>query len=259
MPSLSRITVFPIKSLDGVDVAECPVLESGALLDDRRYALVDQFGKSVNARRVAGIHQIRSSFSNDLKQVALSAGSSESVFDLHEDASGIAAWCSRVLERECRLTENANQGFPDDSEALGPTIVSTSSLETVVEWFAGLDFTEVRRRFRLNLEIDSQPAFWEDQLVPENRNRVLRFRIGNVTFQGHGVCQRCIVPTRDSLCGEPTHEFTKTFASNRQAALPDWAPRSRFDHYYRLGINTVLDSIQGEAILRVGDMVEILQ
>ncbi|MFM7034641.1 MAG: MOSC N-terminal beta barrel domain-containing protein [Planctomycetia bacterium] len=41
MPTLDRITIYPVKSLDGVDVEECRVLPSGALENDRRWRLVD--------------------------------------------------------------------------------------------------------------------------------------------------------------------------------------------------------------------------
>ena len=44
MPTLERITVYPIKSLDGVVLESCRVLAGGALEHDRRYALVDAEG-----------------------------------------------------------------------------------------------------------------------------------------------------------------------------------------------------------------------
>ena len=50
MPTLDRITIFPVKSLDGVEVAAARVLSSGALEHDRRWQLVDMEGRVVNAR-----------------------------------------------------------------------------------------------------------------------------------------------------------------------------------------------------------------
>ena len=40
-PYLSRITIYPIKSLDGQDVDEAVVLRTGALAHDREYCLID--------------------------------------------------------------------------------------------------------------------------------------------------------------------------------------------------------------------------
>jgi uncharacterized protein YcbX len=49
MPTLDRITIFPVKSLDGVDVEGATVLPSGAVEHDRRWRLVDAQGGVVNA------------------------------------------------------------------------------------------------------------------------------------------------------------------------------------------------------------------
>ncbi|NDC55027.1 MAG: molybdenum cofactor biosysynthesis protein, partial [Planctomycetia bacterium] len=51
MPTLDRITLYPVKSLDGIDVETARVLPSGALEHDRRWRLVDLDGRVVNAKR----------------------------------------------------------------------------------------------------------------------------------------------------------------------------------------------------------------
>jgi hypothetical protein len=45
MPTLDRITIYPVKSLDGIDLVECGVLACGALENDRRWRLVDLDGR----------------------------------------------------------------------------------------------------------------------------------------------------------------------------------------------------------------------
>ena len=104
-------------------------------------------------------------------------------------------------------------------------------------WFAGLWLDEVRRRFRANLEIDGVEPFWEDRLVGPAGTEV-PFRIGSVRWLGVKACQRCVVPTRSSLTAEVTREFQKTFSTERGRTLPAWATRERFDHFYRLAVNT---------------------
>ena len=55
MPHIAKICVYPIKSLDGVEVRKAKVLQSGALEYDRQFAIFDEQGKYVNAKRYAKI------------------------------------------------------------------------------------------------------------------------------------------------------------------------------------------------------------
>ncbi|MBI3697280.1 MAG: MOSC domain-containing protein, partial [Acidobacteria bacterium] len=142
---------------------------------------------------------------------------------------------------------DAAVGFPDDTNASGPTLVSTATLCEVARWF-GADLDEMRRRFRANLEIDGVPAFWEDQLIG------VTFRLGEVAIEGVNPCARCAVPSRNSLTGEVVDPaFAKSFAERRAKALPPWADRRRFDHYYRLALNTRIPESEAGKIIRVGD------
>lgn len=62
MPTLDRITVYPVKSLDGVEVSEARLLFGGGLEHDRRWQLVDMEGRVVNAKRTPLVHAIRAEF-----------------------------------------------------------------------------------------------------------------------------------------------------------------------------------------------------
>ena len=46
------------------------------------------------------------------------------------------------------------------------------------------------------------------------------------------------MPTRNAETGEVIWGFSKTFAAERRATLPAWAEASRFNHFYRLAVNT---------------------
>lgn len=249
--------MFPIKSLDGCELASARVLPGGALEHDRRYALVDSWGKFVNGKQCAEIHSIRAEYFCDCRQVTLNFGARSQTFSLENEQQAIAQWCSNIVGKSCRLIENAEQGFPDDCEAPGPTLVGTASLTEVALWFE-LSLEETRRRVRANLEIDAGEPFWEDRLVGA-RTKVRRFSVGDTVWQGRNVCQRCVVPTRDSQSGAATSGFAKRFSQQREASLPGWSPTTRFDHFYRLAINTGLDSAAGEPIIRVGDAVNLIE
>jgi uncharacterized protein YcbX len=99
------------------------------------------------------------------------------------------------------------------------------------------------------------PAFWEDQLFGEDERSVVRFQIGEVHFEGSNPCARCPVPPRDPFTGISLDGFQKRFTQLREATLPPWSPRPRFDHFYRFATNTRVPSSESGHLLRQGDPV----
>ena len=203
MPHLAGITIYPVKSLDGMSLSEATVLPSGALMHDRRWRLVDAEGAVVNAKRNTRFHGIRATFgiegiensrvfSADSGNVVtlsieknLSAETpslAEETFPLLPNREGPCGWLSEALATNVLLQECFDSGFPDDRDAAGPTLISSESLLEVARWF---DWTieETRRRFRMNLEVTTrgdnelnrkssevssateQGPFWEDSLA----------------------------------------------------------------------------------------------
>ncbi len=63
-PTLNRITIYPIESLDGVMVNSATISVGGALMFDRPWAIVDADAKIVNAKRT---EKITSYAANKLK------------------------------------------------------------------------------------------------------------------------------------------------------------------------------------------------
>jgi uncharacterized protein YcbX len=246
--------IYPIKSLDGISVPEARVLPSGALERDRRLVMLDPMDHVLNGKRLARIHLLRSAFDISGQKVTLSAGAMRATFSLSGDRTDLESWLSNFLGVDLRLNENAAAGFPDDTESPGPTIISTATLETVAGWFNGLTVDDVRRRFRTNLEIDGVEPFWEDRLY-EEAGRAVPFQLGTVRLEGTNPCQRCVVPTRSPETAERYPDFTRIFEERRQQTLPAWANRSRFNHFYRLAVNTRLTP-GGAGIVRVGDELQ---
>lgn len=254
MPFLERITVYPIKSFDGMTVAGARVLSSGALEHDRRYALRDAAGNFITGKRQAKVHLLRAAFDAEAQSVLLKGPDLPSAYHLGKNRQALEACLSTFFAEPVTIVENEEGGFPDDLNAPGPTVVSTATLAEVASWFPGLSTDEVRRRFRANLEIGGVVPFWEDRLVA-GPGQVVRFRIGEVWFEGVNPCQRCPVPTRDSHSGQADACFAREFALRRRTTLPSWAPVARFDHFYRLAVNTRLTAGHGGDMLRNGDEV----
>jgi uncharacterized protein YcbX len=258
MPYIARILLYPIKSLDGVAVTQAKILQSGVLEYDREFAIIDEQGRFVNGKRNSKIHLLRSFFNLDARTVSLQIQDTEStrVFHLDEERTALEAWLSHYFGKTVQLQQNIFQGFPDDTNAPGPTVISTATIETVAGWFSFISADEMRRRLRTNVEITNVPPFWEDQLFGEADN-IVQFQIGSIQFEGINPCQRCIVPTRNSITGEAYTDFQKIFITKRQESLPSGVAASRFNNFYRLSVNTRIPESQANKILQVGNEVNI--
>jgi uncharacterized protein YcbX len=204
MPILDRITLYPIKSLDGVVVDEACVLPDAGLEHDRRWQLTDMEGRVVNGKRTPLLHAIRARYQLDglcrdaegtvlqdstntvelaVDRTAIAAaaipgierlaGLGSEAFPLVPGADGPCPWLSEALGQTVLLVERRGGGFPDDRDASGPTLIATATLMEVATWF-GLDLDECRRRFRVNLEIGGCDSFWEDTLASPTRQELVQ-------------------------------------------------------------------------------------
>ena len=258
MVYLSRIHIYPVKSLDMVSVKSACVLSSGALANDRRFAIIDELGQYVNGKRNARVHLLRSDYnpaSNELS-LATDAGAQLTTFHVDEERDALEQWLSAFFGMPVSFRENPSAGFPDDTDSPGPTVISTATLREVSKWF-GFTLDQARARFRANLEIDGVPPFWEDQLYGV-RGTTVRFSVGDILFDGINPCQRCIVPARDQATGANIPDFAKRFVEMRKLYFPEWAESARFNHFYRLAVNTRLVATSSDLKLTIGDSVNII-
>ncbi len=258
-PFVEKIIIYPIKSLDGLSISQATLLKSGALKYDRQWAIFSEDQKLINGKSNHKIYQLRSVYNDTLSQVTLSHQDNNlsQTFNLEQDKKDIESFLSDYFGCFVYLKENKISGFPDDTNASGPTIISQATLETIAQWFPELTVEEIRRRLRCNLEINGVPAFWEDKLFA-NKNQWVDFRIGDVNFQGINPCKRCIVPTKDSYTGAIKNSFQKQFISKRKETLPSWVNHSHFNHFYRVSVNTKVTNLSQETSLKVGDEVQIM-
>ena len=226
-PHLAEIHIYPIKSLDGVSVPACRIGPGGGLVLDRAWALCSEDGRFINGKSTAAIHLIRAVFAADVSSVTLSTGDGRrdvapETFEFPGDFAGAGEWFSRFFERQV-VARYAAEGFPDDTDRNGPTVISTATLQAVADWFPGMDLGESRRRFRTSLEIGGVPAFWEDRLFGVDERDPIRFTVGDVNVEGTNPCPRCTVPARDSLSGNDMIGFQKRFSALRRTHYPSWA------------------------------------
>ena len=245
---------YPLKAFDTVAVKSATVLPSGALAGDRRWAFVDGKDRFVNGKQFPAIHRIRTRIDPD----ASTAVFDDLHFRLTGDVTPLEDWVSERLATPVRLRENPTAGFPDDTDAPGPTLIATATLEAVAGWF------------------DLTPRTGAGPLPRQHRDRrragvlggrVLRRHLPHRRGRGRrgpGValimvnpCARCAVPSRDARTGEPIAGFQKRFAEQRRATLAPGVDVTPFDHYYRLAVNTRLAPGSIGGAIRVGDPVHV--
>lgn len=256
IPHVSRLFIYPIKSLDRVEVETATILRSGALKRDREYGIFDSSG-FVNGKRNRKVHAIRSQFDLETNVVSLWL-EKEAInkFQIDRDRDKLEHWLSDYFGLKVNIQQNLETGFPDDLVSPGATIISTATLEAIASWYPQLDVTEVRKRFRSNIEISGVPAFWEDRLFTTPEETV-SFQIGDVRFEGVNPCQRCVVIARNSQTGAVYPNFQKTFIGKRKETLPQWSQRSRFNHFYRLAINTRVPETEVGKTISLDDELKI--
>jgi uncharacterized protein len=259
---LANIRLHPIKGLDPVSVPEARIGPNGGLELDRVWALFAMDGQWINGKRTAAIHHIRAEYDPGVSMVTLSVPGDSAKngkiktgrFAFPSDYERAASWFSDYFG-ETVIVRHVPEGVPDDGLATGPTIVSTASLQAVSDLFPEIELNQARERFRTTLEIDGVPAFWEDQLFAEAENYPVRFKIGDVAFEGSNPCARCPVPPRNPRTGQDLIGFQKKFTEMRRSSLPASSPAARFDHFYRMATNTRVPGTEQGKLLRVGDAV----
>jgi uncharacterized protein len=260
-PRLAIIQLHPIKALDPVQVKEARIGPGGGLEFDRAWALYSADGQWVNGKRTAAVHLIRSAYAPDLGSVTLSVpdrrGTPTKTFQFPGGWSDAAQWFSAFFDQPITVRYSP-EGFPDDTVANGPTLISTASLDAVAALFPGLTASDMRLRFRTTLEIDGVPPLWEDQLFAADKNVLVPFRIGEVQFEGSNPCARCPVPPRNPQTGAIIPGFQRVFSDYRRSHIPSWTPEARFDHYYHLATNTRVATTESGKLLRINDPVVLL-
>lgn len=267
MLRVSRLFIYPIKSLGGIEVTSSLVTDRGFEYD-RRWMLVDANNRFLSQRELAQIallkvtmatngllvthaisqHQIHIPFEPQSSQFGEFTIWDDTCMGQYVSAAA-DAWFSTMLNCECRLVY-----MPDESERLvdpeakyvsGRKLTSFSdAYPFLIIGQASLDDLNERLdvqipidRFRPNIVFVGGEAYAEDTMAD--------FIIGSVQFNGTKLCARCNIPTIDQDTAIAAKEPTRTLAQYR---------RRKNAVYF--GQNLVHS---GEGIIRVGDTIEVLE
>lgn len=253
MAHLEGIWIYPIKGLDGISLETARLTEAGTLAGDREYAMVDPDGRALNGKQLDGLHELSTTFDPQTERLTVSTAETGDShrFDLATELDAAGEWLSEFTEEPLKLRRREPPAFVD-RPSLGPSVISTETLETVASWFDGVTAEGARRRLRPNLVIGGVPAFWEDRFLADSPSS---FEIGDVRFEGAKACARCVIPTRDPDTGEPIDGFQRRFVERRKATLPAWVDEGSLQHFYTVMVITRVSSTHDGTSIGVGDAV----
>jgi len=262
--TLTRINVYPVKSLGGFSAASANV-EPRGLQHDRRWMLVNEEGRFLTQRELPRMALVSTAVGGD-RLILRAPGCAplyvplQPVGEATETVrvwrsvcrAGLAGaeadlWFGEFLGVSCRLVfmpeetrravnpdYRAGEGIVSFADGYPLLLLGEASLHDLS---SRLERPVPTNRFRPNLVISGAPAYAEDDWTA--------IRIGGVTFHGVKSCDRCSLITVDQETGEAAGpEPLKTLAA------------------YRLKDQKVLFGrllIPGGAgVVRVGDAVETL-
>ncbi len=274
MLTLSKINIFPVKSLDGYS-PDSAIVEKRGLQFDRRWLITDLDGVFMTLRTHARMALLKAVVENGILTIFEKENSQNCVkipiftegglknqdIEIWDDrvaatiiSAEANAFLSDFLNKKCQLvtmpstTERrveANYNTGNDvvsfADAYPFLIIGEASLAQLNDKI-GAEVRLSMRRFRTNFVFSGGQPFEEDNFK--------NFKIGDVDFIGLKPCARCVLTTRDPDTGIKGKEPLQTLAEFRQVG-----------HKILFGQNVVWnDGIwqsDKDAVVKIGDVISI--
>ena len=253
MAHVESIWIYPVKGLDAMEREAVEITDAGTLRGDRAYAMVDAAGETLNGKQIDTIHEISARFDPETDTLTLATGENdEREFGLATERDAIGEWFSDFVGEPIDFRRREAPAFVD-RPTLGPSVISTGTLEEVASWFDGMTVEGARRRLRPNVEVGGVPPFWEDRFLGDDPSG---FEVGGSRLEGTKACARCVVPSRDPDTGEPIEKFRRRFVERRRETLPEWVDEDAFEHLYTVMVITSIPEADRGETLRVGDGID---
>ena len=255
---LSKIRIYPIKSLDFIELEQAKIGKF-SLEYDRQFAILTKDGRYVNGKRTGKVNQLHAQYKLEDKTVTLSdrgAGSAQT-FELAENNPRLLEYLSNFFNMDVILKCSIHGELMDMPKTASTSVVSKASLLSLQQDFHHHSLEDLRLRFRANLEFDGVEAFWEEGLF-EAPGTGVHFKVGDVEMIGISPRARCNVPPRDPFTGETDKTFVKTMLNSRAHSLPKNSLLPQFGNLYHLTVNTYLPLEQEGKYLQLGDSVTLL-
>ncbi len=259
-PVLSKIRIYPIKSLDPIELMETEV-GTFSLRHDREFAMVAADGRYVNGKRTGRVNQLKAEFELQDDRVRFVEREREDTgvirdFDLREGNEELTRYLGEFFDSEVQLVRKQRGEMMDMPQVASVSIISTATLESLHEDMPEYSMDELRLRFRANLEIGGVEPHWEDRLFA-HLDEGVQFTLGDVNMIGISPRARCSVPPRDPYTGETDRTFAKRMMASRSKHLPSDSTLTEHGNFYHLTVNTYVPESEVGKTVRVGDKVGI--
>jgi uncharacterized protein YcbX len=251
--TVTRLSTTPVKGtrLHTVDELD---MRHGGVVGDRRFFVVDERGRMLNAKIVGDLQQIVAAFSSEGRltltfpdgtavsdEIAHLGPLTARFFSGERDGQivdgAFGAALSDFLGQPLRLVEAP--GSIDRGHKGAVTLISGASLDRLATEAgeAHLD----PRRFRMTIEIDGIGPHEEDTWV----GRTLR--IGDAAIRFHGNVGRCLITSRDPDSGEitlPTLDLLRAYRDGENGTEP--LPFGVYGEVVREGWVRVGDTVEAD-------------
>ena len=253
------IHVAPVKGL-AIEERDQIVLGPNGVDDDRRFVLVDEDGRMLNGKRLAGIATVHAGFEPATRRLELQMSDGARVAGVVELTDRIAVaisgceapgrlvegpWAAALAERlgrPIRLVrlDVAGSGQDRARDGAGATLLSLGSLERLAAE-GSLDGPIDPRRFRMLIGVSGAAAHAEDEWIGRP------VRIGTAVIVPAGNVGRCVVTTRPPGSAASDLDTLGLLARYRRE-VPSTEPLA-------FGVWARIDR---EGLVRVGDDVRVL-
>ena len=249
---LSKIFIYPIKSLGGISVSSA-IAELRGLKYDRRYLLVDEDGLFLTQRNFPQMALLKLSFEDNGFKVLDTMDNSHTIIPLESDSKetikvtvwdnvcnasrvgkDLDNWFSHAIGKKCslvympdsekRMVERKyinEEHIVSFADAYPYLLIGQSSLDDLN---TRLEARLPINRFRPNFVFTGGNPYEEDQWKD--------FRIGNVEFTAVKPCARCVITTINQETAERDNEPLKTLSEYRA-----------FNNKIMFGMNLICKSI----------------
>jgi uncharacterized protein YcbX len=222
VPSVTRISISPVKGLALVEVGEVQ-LEHTGVAANRRFHVVDADGRRYNQLRNGSLVQIRQRYEGDRLTLQFPDGTTaDGEVGLGEPittdfygrpvegrlvegpwSGALSLWA----RRELRLVQSP-PGAAVDRGRGHVSLVSRASLDELGRQ-SGQDGEVDARRFRMLFELDGCDAHEEDAWVKRH------IRVGEALVRVRGDVGRCAITTQNPDTGVPDFDTLRTIKAYR--------------------------------------------
>lgn len=258
-PLISRIRIYPIKSLDPVELQEAEV-GVHSLRYDREFAMLTHDGHFMNGKRSGRVNELKAVYDlpNYLVHLSPRTGGATRSFHLINQKKELESYLKDFFGEPVSFIQNTKGQLMDIPTASSVTILSEASLQSLHHEFSDRTLEDVRLRFRATIELAGVEPYWEENLVGKP-GVGMRIQIGDVEMIGVSPRARCNVPPRDPLTGITDKTFVKRMMKSREKTLPQNSHIPAYGSLYHLTINTYIPETQKGKWLRVGDELKIIE